>query len=50
MDYFMLIDGLNGSSRNLQHQGWFDIRGVDLDMEKLAAGDFAPLTVTVRPG
>jgi type VI protein secretion system component Hcp len=49
-DYFMLIDGLNGSSRNPQHQGWFDIRGVDLDMEKLAAGDFASLTVTVSAG
>ena len=26
MDYFMLIDGLNGGSQNPQHQGWFEIR------------------------
>ena len=50
MDYFMLIDGLNGGSLNPQHEGWFEITGVDLDMEKLAAGDFAPLTVTVSAG
>ena len=34
MDYFMLIPGLNGGSLNLQHKGWFEITGVDLDMEK----------------
>ena len=49
-DYFMLIDGLNGGSLDKQHIGWFDIRGVDLDMEKLAAGDFASLNVTVPGG
>jgi type VI protein secretion system component Hcp/Ca2+-binding RTX toxin-like protein len=50
MDYFMLIDGLNGGSLNPQHEGWFEITGVDLDMEKLAAGDFASLNVTVPAG
>ena len=49
MDYFMLIPGLNGGSVDLQHRGWFEITAVDLDMEKLAAGDFASLNVTV-PG
>jgi VCBS repeat-containing protein len=49
IDYFMLIPGLNGGSLDLQHKGWFEITGVDLDMEKLAAGDFASLNVTV-PG
>jgi type VI protein secretion system component Hcp len=49
MDYFMLIPGLNGGSLDRQHGGWFEITGVDLDMEKLAAGDFASLNVTV-PG
>jgi type VI protein secretion system component Hcp len=49
VDYFMLIPGLNGGSLDLQHRGWFEITGVDLDMEKLAAGDFASLNVTV-PG
>ena len=46
----MLIDGLNGGSLDTQHKGWFEIRGVDLDMEKLAAGDFASLNVTVPGG
>jgi type VI protein secretion system component Hcp len=50
MDYFMLIDGLNGGSTDPSHQGWFEITGVDLDMEKLAAGDFASLNVTVPAG
>jgi type VI protein secretion system component Hcp len=50
IDYFMLIDGLNGGSTDPSHQGWFEITGVDLDMEKLAAGDFAPLNVTVPAG
>jgi type VI protein secretion system component Hcp len=50
MDYFMLIDGLNGGSMDPQHKGWFEIAGVDLDMEKLAAGDFASLNVTVPAG
>ena len=50
MDYFMLIDGLNGGSQNPQHQGWFEIKGVDLDMENLAAGDFASLNVTMSGG
>ena len=50
MDYFMLIPGLNGGSLNLQHKGWFEITGVDLDMEKLAAGDFSSLNVTVPAG
>src|SRR5262245_58013818 len=49
IDYFMLIPGLNGGSLDLQHKGWFEITGVDLDMEKRAAGDFASLNVTV-PG
>src|SRR5262245_54862742 len=49
MDYFMLIPGLNGGSHDRQHEGWFEIRGVDLDMEKLAAGDIPSLNVTV-PG
>ena len=49
-DYFMLIDGLNGGSLDRQHEGWFEITGVDLDMEKLAAGDFASLNVTVPGG
>src|SRR5262245_43484918 len=50
VDFFMLIDGLNGGSQNVQHQGWFEITGVDLDMEKLAAGDVASLNVTVPGG
>src|SRR5262245_59475633 len=50
IDYFMLIDGLNGGSQNAQHPGWFEITGIDLDMEKLAAGDFASLNVTVPAG
>jgi type VI protein secretion system component Hcp len=50
IDYFMLIDGLNGGSLDREHEGWFEIRGVDLDMEKLAAGDFASLNVTVPAG
>ena len=50
MDYFMLIPGLNGGSLDAQHEGWFEITGVDLDMEKLAAGDFASLNVTVPAG
>src|SRR5262245_10709181 len=50
VDYYMLIDGLNGGSLDPQHEGWFEIRGVDLDMEKLAAGDFASLNVTVPAG
>jgi type VI protein secretion system component Hcp len=50
IDYFMLIDGLNGGSFDPQHEGWFEIRGVDLDMEKLTARDFASLNVTVPAG
>src|SRR5262245_56305020 len=50
VDYYMLIDGLNGGSLDPQHEGWFEIRGVDLDMEKLAAGDFASLNVIVPAG
>jgi len=50
MDYFMLIDGLNGGSRDAQHIGWFEIKGVDLDIQKLAAGDFASLNVIVPAG
>ena len=46
----MLIDGLNGGSLDKQHKGWFEISGVDLDMEKLAAGDFASLNVTMPGG
>ena len=42
IDYFMLIPGLNGGSVDKQHIGWFGISGVDLDMEKIAGGDFAP--------
>jgi type VI protein secretion system component Hcp/Ca2+-binding RTX toxin-like protein len=49
-DYFMLIPGLNGGSFDRQHEGWFEIRGIDLDMEKLAGGDFASLNVTVPAG
>jgi type VI protein secretion system component Hcp len=51
IDYFMLIDGLNGGSLDAQHKGWFEIEGVDLDIEKLVAGspDFATLHVTL-PG
>ena len=49
VDYFMLIDGLNGGSLDKQHKGWFEIAGVDLDLEKLVAGnaDFSPLNVTL---
>src|SRR5262245_5716297 len=50
VDYFMRVDGLNGGSMDPQHKGWFEITGVDLDMEKLAAGDFASLNVTVPAG
>jgi uncharacterized repeat protein (TIGR01451 family) len=45
MDYFMLIDGLNGGSLDAQHKGWFEIKGVDLDIQKLVAGE--PLNVTL---
>ena len=46
--YFMLIDGLNGGSTDPSHMGWFEITGVDLDLEKLFAGgtNFSPLIVT----
>jgi len=50
LDYFMLIDGLNGGSQEAEHEGWFEITGVNLDMEKLAAGDFATLDVTLLGG
>jgi type VI protein secretion system component Hcp len=47
IDYFMLIDGLNGGSLDAQHIGWFEIKGVDLDS---ATGDFASLNVIVPAG
>ena len=50
IDYFMLIDGLTGGSLDDQHKGWFEISGVDLDMEKIAAGDFASLNVIMHGG
>ena len=40
MDYFMLIPG-STAARSTAARGWFEITAVDLDMEKLAAGDFA---------
>ena len=33
IDYFMLIDGLNGGSTDSQHKGWFEISSFDFDLE-----------------
>ncbi len=52
--YFMLIDGLNGGSQDAQHKGWFEIKGVDLDLAHATvlgggtgAADFSPVNVTL---
>jgi type VI protein secretion system component Hcp/Ca2+-binding RTX toxin-like protein len=50
IDYFMLIPGLNGGSHDAQHKGWFEISGVDLDMEKIAGGKLDTLNVTMLGG
>ena len=52
--YFMLIDGLNGGSQDAQHKGWFEIKGIDLDLAHATvlsggtgAADFSPVNVTL---
>src|SRR5262245_39414648 len=52
--YFMLIDGINGGSQDGQHNGWFEIKGVDLDLAHATivgggtgAADFSPVKVTL---
>src|SRR3954468_5587784 len=34
---FLLVDGINGGSKDVAHQGWFEIDGYDLDLTGLAA-------------